>query len=46
MIMRKIRKYQAADSSWTIDLVKDQNINISKYKNLIESSYIKLYLTL
>ena len=40
--MRKIQKYQAEASGWIIYLVKEQNINTSKYKPLSSSSYIKL----
>ena len=40
--MTKIRKYQTEKSSWTIDLVIEQNINVSKYQPLNDSSYIIL----
>ena len=35
-------KAHAERSGWTIDSVMEQNINISKYKPLYGSSYIKL----
>ena len=41
-ILTKTRKYQAEGSGWVIDLVTKQNINISKYKPLSGSTYIKL----
>ena len=41
-IMTKIQKYHAEGSGWTIGSVIEQNINISKYKPLSGSSYIKL----
>ena len=40
--MKKVRRYQAEDSGWTIDSMIEQNINISKYKPLSCSSSIKL----
>ena len=41
-IMTKIQKYQTEDSGWATNSVIDENIRISKYKPLSESSYIKL----
>ena len=40
--MTKIRNYQPEFSGWTINSVIEKNINISKYKTLSGSSYIKL----
>ena len=39
--MTKTRKYQVEGSGWVIYSVKGQNINISNYKPLSSSSYIK-----
>ena len=40
--MTKIEKNQAEGSSQTIDLVIEQNIDVSKQKPLSGTSYIKL----
>ena len=42
MVLTKIQKYQVEGSSWTIDLVIEHNIIISKYNPLSDSSCIKL----
>ena len=41
-IMNEIWKYQAEDSSWIVDSLIEQTMNISKYRHLTGSSYIKL----
>ena len=41
-IMTKIQKYQAEGLGWTIDLIIEQKISISKYEPLNCSSYVKL----
>ena len=40
--MTKILKCQKEGSSWTIGLVIEQNMKVSKYKSLSGSSYIIL----
>ena len=40
-IMKKIWKYYSEGSGWTIDSVIEQNIDISRYKLLSGSNYIK-----
>ena len=40
--MTKTQKYLAKGPGWTIDLVIEQNINVSKHKPGSSSSYIKL----
>ena len=42
MIISNIQKFLGKSLGWIIDSVVDQTINISKYKPLSGSSYIKL----
>ena len=39
---KKKKKYQTEVSGWTIDSAIEQNLNVSKYKPLSVSSYIRL----